>query len=425
MTSIVDIMNLIGKCVVAGNVRRSAEIAFGMPDSTEFTNLKNYEINPERASWGWLSNNSVLSKIGDDYEKHVDRIINNGEPGFAWLENMRSYSRMNGNPDNIDHRVKGGNPCLEQSLEHMELCCLVETFPCRNDNLDDFKRTIKFAHLYAKTVTLIPVHWPETCKVMFRNRRIGCSVSGIAQFITKHEIETLREWLEEGYQTIRYHDKQVSRWLNIPESIKLTSVKPSGTISLLAGATPGVHYPESRFYIRRVRVAKNHSIVEQVLGNGYKIEPCVGSESTTVVIEIPVDAGKGIPGLKDVSMWEQLSLASFMQKHWADNQVSATITFNPVTEGKHIGRALRYYQYLLKGISFLPRYDYGAYPQMPYEEISEEKYNTEMQRIKQYKNNDIRENKAVGWIEFQSEQQEFTTHRMEDAFCDGDSCLRT
>ena len=85
---------------------------------------------------------------------------------------------------------------------------------------------------------------------MLRNRRIGCSVSGVAQFITNRGLGVLKDWLNDGYDVIQEWDKMYSDWFAIPKSIKTTSVKPSGTVSLLAGATPGLHYPESRFYIR-------------------------------------------------------------------------------------------------------------------------------------------------------------------------------
>jgi ribonucleotide reductase alpha subunit len=155
----------------------------------------------------------------------------------------------------------------------------------------------------------------------------------------------------------------------------MTSVKPSGTVSLLAGATPGMHFPESRFYIRRMRLANNSPLISPLKNAGYHIEECVGSEKTTSVVEIPIDVGEGIRTVNDVSMWEQLSLAANMQRWWADNQVSCTITFNPETEGSHIASALDYFQYQLKGISFLPKISYGAFPQMPYEEITEERFN--------------------------------------------------
>ena len=88
ITTIVDIMNLIGKCVVAGNVRRTAEIVFGDPDSEEYLDLKNYKVNPHRDQYGWTSNNSVFAELGMDYTEVAKRIEDNGEPGLAWLENM-------------------------------------------------------------------------------------------------------------------------------------------------------------------------------------------------------------------------------------------------------------------------------------------------------------------------------------------------
>jgi len=107
ITTIVDIMNLIGKCVVAGNVRRTAEIVFGEPDNEEYLDLKNYKVNPHRDQFGWTSNNSVFAELGMDYSDVAKRIVDNGEPGFAWLENMRHYSRMKNGGDNKDHRAMG------------------------------------------------------------------------------------------------------------------------------------------------------------------------------------------------------------------------------------------------------------------------------------------------------------------------------
>jgi ribonucleoside-triphosphate reductase (thioredoxin) len=383
--TIVDIMNLIGTCVIAGNLRRTAEISFGDYKDKNYLDLKNYKVNPDRESYGWTSNNSIFADLGMDYTEAANRTSINGEPGYAWLENMKGYSRMNNGPDNKDHRVSGGNPCLEQSLEHAELCCLVETFPNRHDTLDDYLQTLKYAYLYAKTVTLGKTHWPETNRVMLRNRRIGCSISGIAQFITKHGLHKLKEWCEEGYKAIDYYDTVYSDWLAIPKSIKKTSIKPSGSVSLLAGATPGLHFPESRFYIRRMRLAKSSELVEPFKKAGYNIEICKGDEDSTVVVEIPVDVGEGIRTINNISLWEQLSLAAFMQKHWADNQVSCTVTFQE-EEAKQIKYALEYFQYQLKGISFLPKIKLGtAYAQMPYEEITEEKYKKLISNIKPLK----------------------------------------
>lgn len=374
-TTIVDIMNLIGKCVVAGNVRRTAEIVFGDYKSNEYLDLKNYKVNPHREEFGWTSNNSIFCDLGMDYKNAAERTKLNGEPGYAWLDNMKEYSRMNNGKDFKDHRVEGGNPCLEQSLESYELCCLVETFPHNHESLEDYLITLKYAYLYAKTVTLGQTHWAETNRVMLRNRRIGCSMSGIVQFIAERGLHELKNWCEEGYKKLEKYDEVYADWLAIPKSIKKTSIKPSGTVSLLAGATPGVHHPENVFYIRRMRLSKHSNLLTPLKEAGYKIEPCYGSESTTMVVEFPVKIGDNIRPVKDVSIWEQVALAAFMQRHWADNQVSCTVSFKK-EEGDQIKNVLNFYQYQLKGISFLPILEEGTtYRQMPYEAITEKKYN--------------------------------------------------
>ena len=405
VTTIVDIMNLIGKCVVAGNVRRTAEIVFGEPDSEEYLDLKNYEVNPHRDQYGWTSNNSIFAELGMDYTDVCKRIVDNGEPGFAWLENMRAYSRMQNGGDNKDHRVAGGNPCLEQSLESYELCCLVETFPYNHDSLEDYQRTLKYAYLYAKTVTLGKTHWSETNRVMLRNRRIGCSVSGVAQFITKNGMDEMKTWLESGYDTIQEWDKVYSDWFAVPKSIKTTSVKPSGTVSLLVGATPGMHYPEARFYIRRMRLSKHSELIEPLKKAGYKLEPAFGSEDSTVVVEVPVDVGEGIRTAAELSIWEQFSLAAFLQRHWADNQVSCTATFDPETEADQLPHVLNYFQYRLKGISLLPRHPLGAYKQMPYEAITEQEYDKQVKKLGH-----------LSFVGVEGEEAEI------DKFCNNDVC---
>jgi len=102
VTTIVDIMNLVGKCVVAGNVRRTAEIVFGDPTNDEYLDLKNYKVNKHRETYGWTSNNSIYAELGMDYSEVCKRIVDNGEPGLAWLENMRGFSRLKNGRDNRD-----------------------------------------------------------------------------------------------------------------------------------------------------------------------------------------------------------------------------------------------------------------------------------------------------------------------------------
>ena len=234
-------------------------------------------------------------------------------------------------------------------------------------------------------------------------------MTGIAQFLAKNNLETLKEWSNVGYKHIKDYDKILSKSLKIPESIKITSIKPSGTVSLLAGATPGIHFPHSRFYIRRVRLAKDSKLIQVLKDLGYHLEEDVMQPNTNVIVSFPIDIGQNVKTLKDTNLWEQLLITTFMQNHWADNQVSCTISFKNSTEGHLLSTAINYFQYQLKSISFLPiNDDAHPYPQMPYEEINEEMYDSMMKMIK--------------ISEIQGNYNKLTFQNQESKFCDTDSC---
>jgi len=376
---IADIGNLIGVCVVSGNVRRSAELLMGRLDDQDFLNLKNAEVFPERNSydpanpgWAWMSNNSVEVKVGDNFSGIIDGISRNGEPGVIWMDVTRKYGRLIDSPNNKDWRAAGYNPCAEQSLESFECCTLVETYLNRHDSLEDFKRTLKFAYLYAKTVTLLPTHWEETNAIMQRNRRIGTSISGIANFADRVGLPTLREWMDAGYEVILSHDKNYSEWLGIRESIKTTTVKPSGTVSILAGESPGVHWtPGGQFFLRAIRFGNDDPMLPLFQASGYVVEPASESPQTTSVVFFPIKS-LALRSEKDVSIYEKTSLAAMAQRHWSDNSVSVTISFSP-EEKKDVGTVLHMFDGQLKTVSFLPMLE-GTYPQMPYTQITEEEY---------------------------------------------------
>lgn len=379
---IADIGNLIGVCVVSGNVRRSAELLIGKIDDKEFLNLKNHEYFPERnnydptgenSGWGWMSNNSVSVEVGADLSPVIEGIKNNGEPGVIWLDTSRKYGRLADPKNNKDWRVTGYNPCAEQSLESYEMCTLVETYLNRHDTLEDFQKTLKYAYLYAKTVTLLPTHWPKTNAIMQRNRRIGTSISGQANFLDNRGGQELRRWMNEGYGTVQKYDKAYSEWLCVRESIKTTTVKPSGTVSILAGESPGVHWtPGGEYFDRAVRFSKDDPIVLVLEMAGYRIEPASESPKSTVVVYFPIqsDAKRSE---KEVSIFEKANLAVEAQRWWSDNSVSVTLSFNPSTEGDHIAKIFAMYEGQLKTLSLLPMAE-GTYQQPPYAEITAEQF---------------------------------------------------
>lgn len=388
-TDIADIGNLIGVCVVSGNVRRSAELLMGRLDDKDFIDLKNFGSmvddvwvpgpGARRSAWGWMSNNSVEAHVGADLTGIIDGIALNGEPGVIWMDVTRNYGRLIDPPNQADWRAAGYNPCAEQSLESQECCTLVETYLNRHDSLDDFKKTLKAAYLYAKTVTLLPTHWAETNAIMQRNRRIGTSISGVANFADEHGLPKLREWMDEGYRVVRLYDKSYSEWLGIRESIKVTTVKPSGTVSILAGESPGVHWsPGGKYFNRAIRFAKADPMVPLFRDAGYAVEDAHESPDTTVVVFFPIESAAR-RSERDVTIFEKANLAVLAQRYWSDNSVSVTLSFDADTEGQHVGTVLHMHDGQLKTVSFLPMGN-TTYEQMPYTSITEAEYSLGRQR---------------------------------------------
>ncbi len=270
--------------------------------------------------------------------------------------------------------------CLEQSLESYELCNLVESFPCNHEDSEDYMRTLKFAYLYAKTVTLLPTHNARTNQVTLRNRRIGLSQSGIIQSFEKFgRRAVLSDFCDAGYNEIRRWDAIYSDWLCVNKSIKTTSVKPSGTVSLLAGVHPGIHHPEARAYWRRVRIAKDSVLVKILSGAGFHIEPSFADPDRTLIVKFAIDDSRVRP-VEEVSIWEQMQNVVDYQRYWADNQVSCTIKFKE-SEKEDIARVLSAYEDQLKGISFLPHVGHG-YHQAPYEPCTSEEVREYNSKIK-------------------------------------------
>lgn len=401
---VADVFNAIGACVVAGNVRRSAEISLGYVDDKDFMNLKNYEINPERSAIGWLSNNSVVLRADNGYKDFsyipelARRILDNGEPGMINLYNIQKYGRSG---KELPDEATMVNPCGEIPLENFELCNLAEVFPPRCSDPQKFYKALEYATLYASTVSLLPTHRPETNAVIAKNRRIGVSISGIAQWASKSDSE---EWgqmnytkmisfLRQGYKVVRETNTRLAKESGVPAAVRVTTVKPSGSISLLAGCTAGVHSPVSRYAIRRVRIGMTSPLIEPLIAAGVPHEKDIVSENT-YVFEFVIDHGDVRP-CEEVSPWEQFSVVQMMQKHYADNCVSATIYFDKEKDGPDVEKMLAMFIPNLKSVSMLPHSGHG-YAQAPYTPITEEEYNKRKGDIKIIDYKSVRGNVPAG-----------------------------
>ena len=377
--TITDIFNLVGSCVIAGSTRRSAEIMMGEYGDSNFLELKNPDKFPERNSydpekpgWAWASNNSINVPVGADYSQYLDRISTNGEPGLIWMDVAKTRGRMMDEPDDKDRRIAGFNPCSEQPLESQEMCTLVTVHLQNAEDKEDFLRTLKFAFLYAKTVTLMPTPWTKTNSVMQRNRRIGLSLTGITDVIDQRGLPEILEWMEAGYDEVRRLDHVYSEWLCVRESNRVTTIKPEGSVSLLSGASPGIHWgPGGKFYLRAIRFGNNDPMLSLFKWAGYVVEDdLVSSDTSVVYFPMKTDSSRSE---KEVSVFEKIGLAAKAQHHWSDNGVSVTVSFDPETEKQLLVPALRLHEGSLKAVSFLPMSN-ESYPQQPYTQITEEEY---------------------------------------------------
>ena len=402
---VADVFNAIGACVVSGNIRRSAELLTGSIHDNTFLNLKNYDLYPEREELGWMSNNSVVLSDSEQFEELpmiADRVRDNGEPGVINLINVQKYGRVGKHKIDL---ATGFNPCCEIPLEDRELCNLVEVFPTRCKDVNEFWRTLELATFYASTVSLLPTHEPTTNSVIMGNRRIGVSVSGVADWVDGRSLSHATMALRKGYEEhVVPTNARLAREAGVPASVRVTTVKPSGTISLLAGVSPGMHWHISKYAIRRVRISETSPLIPILESTGYEGEQDTYSDKT-LCYSFPIEQGNGrTRSVGEVSLWEQASVVAMLQREWADNGVSNTLTFNKSERGQ-VERVLAAFSPLVKSLSMLPEQDEDGYVQLPYEKITAEKYGELSSKLK-----------PIDWSMLEG------SHGMDSKYCDGDSC---
>ena len=298
--------------------------------------------------------------------------------------------------------------CGEICLEPFEVCNLAEVFPTRcfvDGKFDEqrFYKALRFATFYSSTVTLLPTHWQKTNAIVARNRRIGVSLSGITDFLDIIGFTELTRLLRAAYKVIRQENSKLAREAGIPESLRVTTIKPSGSISHLPGVSSGLHFPSFRYAIRRMRISDDSPLVPILKASNYKWEWDHYSKGT-LVFEFPIDQSK-TRSAEEVSMWQQFNLLVALQREYADNMVSVTITYNKETEGPQLEHALAMNLPLVKSASVFPHSKKGAYVQMPYEGITEEEYKRRKAQLK-----------PIDWSSFSG------SDGIMPKYCTGDRC---
>jgi ribonucleoside-triphosphate reductase (thioredoxin) len=383
-----DIINIIATIVVAGNVRRSALVSLGDYDDIEYLKAKNWGSG-NIPNWRCMSNNSVVCENTDDLPAEFwEGYMGTSEPyGLVNLKLSQEIGRIKDGDKYPDPDVKGYNPCCEISLNNYETCCLSEIYLSNVESYEELKEIATIVYRICKHSLLLNCHHIDTQNIIHKNSRIGVGITGYMQ-----SSEEQKSWLEPLYEYLREYDNEYSEKLNIPKSIKLSTVKPSGTLSLLAGVTSGCHPAIYQYFIRRIRIASTNPLIELCKSKGYKTEYQKNFDGTedknTMVVEFPCYYPEGSKLAKDMSAVDQLEVVKDLQYKWSDNSVSCTIYYR-LHELDEIKFWLsKNFRYNVKTCSFLLHNDHG-FIQAPFEEISKEEYEKLIKFVKPIKNGNI------------------------------------
>jgi ribonucleoside-triphosphate reductase (thioredoxin) len=392
-----DIICMIGDCVVAGGVRRSAMISLSDLDDSDIRDAKKgafYVTEPQRM----LSNNSAVYIQKPTNVEFLDEwmaliksgsgergIFNRGslaktlpERRIKVLREHKGYFDVTG--QNIIGPI-GTNPCGEIILQSKQFCNLSEIVARAEDNEKTLLRKIRVATIlgtYQSSLTFFPYlskQWKENCE---RERLLGVSITGQWDCLAVRDAKTLNKLREEAIKINREYAKR----FGINASTCITCTKPSGTLSQTVDCASGMHPRHAPYYIRRIRISATDSLFKMLRDQGVPFFPEVGQSkenATTYVLEFPVAAPKGSIFKNDVSAIKQLEHWKLVKTNYTEHNPSVTIS---VGENEWIEVANWVYNNwdIVGGLSFLPR-DNHVYQLAPYEEITKERYEELAKRL--------------------------------------------
>ena len=375
---VLDICNIIGKIVVSGSSRRSAQIAIGDPDDVLFIRAKNWSTGNVRA-YRANSNNSI-------YADHFDEILpelwkgydGSGEPyGLVNRRLARTYGRLG--ERKLDNTIEGFNPCAEIGLGDGESCNLSTLFLPNIESYEQFCEVSELLYVVQKSITRMNYPYDKTTDIVRKNARLGQSITGILQ-CTEEQVS----WLSPAYKKLEALDKEYSKEHGFPTSVRLTTVQPSGTLSLLPGVTPGIHPAFAPYYTRRVRFGAADALVDACRKRGYKVQWDIGidgrEDHTRYVVEFPCQSPTGSVLASEMTAIQQLEWVKKMQTEWADNAVSVTVYYRKEELPSIKEWLTANYDSSVKSVSFLLHADHN-FPLPPYEEITKEQYEKSVSKI--------------------------------------------
>jgi ribonucleoside-diphosphate reductase alpha chain len=392
-----DIICMIGDCVVAGGVRRSAMISLSNLDDQEIRDAKKgafYMTHPHRM----LANNSAVYNAKPTNEEFLKEwmsliesrsgergIFNRGsliktlpERRLKVLKEYKGYFDASGTK--IVGQI-GTNPCAEIILQPKQFCNLSEVVCRLEDTEKTLIRKVRVATIlgtYQSMLThfqYLSKEWKEHCE---RERLLGVSLTGQWDSPAARRPHVLKKLKAEAVKV----NREFAKRFGINESTCITCVKPSGTLSQTVDCSSGIHPRHSKYYIRRIRIAATDTLFKMLKDQGVPFNPEIGQtegSATTYVLEFPVKAPNGSIFKNDITALEQLEHWKMVKVNYCEHNPSATIS---VGNDEWIEVANWVYKNwdIVGGLSFLPREDH-VYKLAPYEAIDEKTYKELSKRL--------------------------------------------
>ena len=410
-----DILCKIAEVVVVGGVRRSAMISLSDLSDEGARHAKHgawWENNPERG----LSNNSAVylgkPSVGEflrEWQSLYDS--KSGERGIFNRQASLLQAGRNGRR-NLNYAF-GTNPCSEIILRPNQFCNLTEVVARSDDNFSSLARKVRLATTlgtFQSTLTEFKYLRNIWQKNTEEERLLGVSLTGILDHPILGRNGEGCEWLKQLQGVAVDTNKHLAAKLGIQQSVAVTCVKPSGTVSQLVDSSSGIHPRHSPYYVRTVRGDAKDPLTQFLKDQGVPWEPDVTSPTNTVVFSFPQRSPTGAVCRQDLTAIEHLEIWRNVQEFWCEHKPSITVN---VREDEWIGVGNWVWSNfdILSGVAFLP-YSEHTYRQAPYQEISELEYNEWLKRMP----------KTIDWTKFQEYEQEDNTTGTQEYACSAGFC---
>jgi len=380
-----DICCKIAEIVVVGGVRRSALLSASNLSDDRMRHAKSgrwWESNVQRA----LANNSACYTEKPDMGIFMEEWKSlyeskSGERGIFNRNAAKEQAARNGRRD--PDQEFGTNPCSEIILRSREFCNLTEMVIREDDTHETLKQKVKLATIlgtWQSTLTnfkYLNKKWKENCD---EERLLGVSMTGIMDCPLTHSYNNgLGDLLKELKQVAIDTNKEWAKKLNINQSVAITCVKPSGTVSQLVDSASGIHARHAPYYIRTVRADKKDPLAKMMHDQGFPVEDDVTKPDHTWVFSFPIKGPERGIYRKDMSAIEHLELWKIYQDNWCEHKPSITVSVNE-DEWLAVGAWVYKNFNKMSGVSFLPFADH-SYRQAPYQDCSQQEYESLLKKM--------------------------------------------